>query len=653
MSDITANVVVSMPSQLFTLARSFKAASNGKIYIGRIDTDPTIPSNQIQVYVENEDGSLIPVTQPVIINDAGFPVYSGQIAKFMTVEGHSMTVYDAYGTQQFYFPNVLKYNPDQLRTELGTEGQPTLVDDSRVKVLQHFAGAAPRTQDDKNSESISLLDSVAKGDGVTDDTDALNSVIASFSSSGGTILVPKNVDGSEKKYLVDWGRVNNPFGVKFVGEGAIVSPESVGGFTQRNLYGDAFRISYGQQYLYRISERFRLDQQAQIFLFGDSTVQGGNGEDPPFSTGTLVFDMFQAAGLNVNIVNRGVAGSSVYQMDAIPYISPSSDLFIIKYGINDGGTPGSGDRLTNFATALRSKLTQIRNNAGMNTLSIILVGPNSTNDTQHNRDALWYEKLRGIYMQAAKDFQCAYFDTYGYMSDVKGTAGYAMDNPFGNGQGVHPMNTMQCWIWGAVIESFFSHIAIEKYRNNVFLNVPSVSGSPNVATVLTNYRKGITVYRATTASGWPFEAAVLTQRSADDVGFQKLISFDKVYSKCIQRTWNTATGSWNSWTGLANGLTPVSGWSASVAPEYRISPDGMVTISAFLSGTSPTTATGTAVLNGLPAYLYPSVEKRFPAVNDDGTLTAVGVNKNTGVIFLVGSSTKATGFHINISYYIN
>lgn len=31
-----------------------------------------------------------------------------------------MAVYDAYGAQQFYFPNVLKYDPDQLRQELGS-----------------------------------------------------------------------------------------------------------------------------------------------------------------------------------------------------------------------------------------------------------------------------------------------------------------------------------------------------------------------------------------------------------------------------------------------------------------------------------------------------------------------------------------------------
>ncbi|WP_261397419.1 phage head-binding domain-containing protein [Serratia fonticola] len=112
---IVANVVVSMPSQLFTLARSLKAAANGKIYIGKTDTDPSIPENQIQVYIQNEDGSLVPIAQPININTGGYPVYNGQITKFVTVENHSMAVYDAINVQQFYFPDILKYEPDQLR----------------------------------------------------------------------------------------------------------------------------------------------------------------------------------------------------------------------------------------------------------------------------------------------------------------------------------------------------------------------------------------------------------------------------------------------------------------------------------------------------------------------------------------------------------
>ncbi|EOY1307598.1 phage head-binding domain-containing protein, partial [Escherichia coli] len=136
MTDITANVIVSMPSQLFTMARSFKAVANGKIYIGKIDTDPVNPENQIQVYVENEDGSHVPVSQPIIINSAGYPVYNGQIAKFVTVQGHSMAVYDAYGAQQFYFPNVLKYDPDQFRQTISSDNGASLVGTATGKTVQ-------------------------------------------------------------------------------------------------------------------------------------------------------------------------------------------------------------------------------------------------------------------------------------------------------------------------------------------------------------------------------------------------------------------------------------------------------------------------------------------------------------------------------------
>ena len=142
MSDIIPNVVVSMPSQLFTLARKFQAASNGKVFIGKIDTDPTIPENQIQVYLENEDGTTVPVSQPLIINQAGYPVYNGQIAKFVTVQGHSMAVYDSYGAQQFYFPNILKYDPDQFSKILAGDSGFTLIGGLTENYLRVFDNVA-------------------------------------------------------------------------------------------------------------------------------------------------------------------------------------------------------------------------------------------------------------------------------------------------------------------------------------------------------------------------------------------------------------------------------------------------------------------------------------------------------------------------------
>lgn len=118
MSTVNANIAVSMPRSLFTLASSFTTAANGKIYIGRVNTDPIIAGNQIQVYLENTDGTMAPVPQPLNINADGYPVYNDQIGRFVTLEEHSVAVYDAAGVRQFYYPNLLQYDPAQLRANV-------------------------------------------------------------------------------------------------------------------------------------------------------------------------------------------------------------------------------------------------------------------------------------------------------------------------------------------------------------------------------------------------------------------------------------------------------------------------------------------------------------------------------------------------------
>lgn len=119
MADPVANVVVSMPSQIFTRAAIFQSCENGNIYIGKPDTDPQLPQNQIQVYIQEEDGSLLAVGQPIKINAGGYPVdASGQIQKFVTEQNFSMTVTNATGGVEHTFSDLLKYSPDQLRKDL-------------------------------------------------------------------------------------------------------------------------------------------------------------------------------------------------------------------------------------------------------------------------------------------------------------------------------------------------------------------------------------------------------------------------------------------------------------------------------------------------------------------------------------------------------
>lgn len=202
MSDITVNAVISMPGQLFTMARSFKAAANGKIYIGEIDTDPTNPVNQIQVYLENEDGSTVPVAQPLSINAGGYPVYNGEIAKFVTDKGHSMTVLDAYDAQQFYFPNVLKYDPDQFSSRLAGGG--TGEGDALVGVKQATTNSVLITQHDVNLQTVSIQQYGGKDDyngtPVTNSWSALVNIIADF-PDGCRIRLPKTVGGTGRYFM--------------------------------------------------------------------------------------------------------------------------------------------------------------------------------------------------------------------------------------------------------------------------------------------------------------------------------------------------------------------------------------------------------------------------------------------------------------------
>lgn len=645
MSDITANAVVSMPSQLFTMPRSFKAVANGKIYIGQIDTDPVNPANQIQVYIDPEDGSdLIPVTQPIIINAGGYPVYNGQITKFVTVQGHSMAVYDAYNAQQFYFPNVLKYDPDQLRTLLSQENAGALVNDSNVFVKQPIDGSVQVTLHDKMKEMKSSIDVDSVGGDTADKLVNLNKAISSFGYSGNGELYLD--DG---RHIIS-SALTNPAGVEFNGPGVIGIPDgnsvvATPEIWQQNSYADKHKYCFGVEYMYAYYHATRTDNATPSGLLkgvlaGDSTMHGGNGEPTEYKPEILLTQLFRQSGVpNISFVNRAVPSTSWGDMNIISDLGAMTRLLIIKYGINDAFGP-KDSRHQNMVSAMRAKLQEVRSQpfGGLEWLTIILVGPNSTNDSPNMRNEEWYESIRGIYASVAREFKCVYFDTYAYLRDSRVAAGLWMDNAFSDGRAIHPLSEMNMWIYGKLLTEVLSHAMILKAslisKANLPLHVEAVT--PNDLPLSDAFKLSEVWHQANVANGWDYSGVLITQKSAD--GFFNQTLYNQANGRIQHRSKPIATNTWNKFTGKPYALTLGNGWvdygSNYNSAAATLTTDGTVVLTGAIK--SGTTAPGDAMFS-LPTGMTPKgISRHMVITSTTPSIAYIEIRQNGQCVVVSG-----------------
>lgn len=644
MSDITANVVVSMPSQLFTMPRSFKAVANGKIYIGLIDTDPVNPANQIQVYIDPEDGSdLIPVTQPVIINAGGYPVYNGQITKFVTVQGHSMAVYDAYNAQQFYFPNVLKYDPDQLRTLLSQENAGALVNDSNVFVKQPIEGSVQVTLHDKMKEMKSSIDVGSVGGDTADKLVNLNKAISSFGYSGNGELYLD--DG---RHIIS-SALTNPAGVEFNGPGVIGIPDgnsvvATPEIWQQNSYADKHKYCFGVEYMYAYYHATRTDNATpggvlKCVLAGDSTMHGGNGEPIEYKPEIYITQLFRLSGLpNIGVFNRAVPSTSWGDMNIISDLGAATRLLMIKYGVNDAFGP-KDQRHQNMANAMRSKLQEIRSQpfGGLEWLTIILVGPNSTNDSPNMRNEEWYESIRGIYASVAREFKCVYFDTYAFLRDSRVAAGLWMDNPFNDGRAIHPLSEMNMEIYGRLFDEVLSYHMMMRVSLNSKVNLPLHVEPISIADLPLSspFTMNDSWHQASVANGWDFTGHAITTRSADGLINQTVMN--QANSRIQHRSKPIATNTWNKFTGKPYPLGLGNGWvdygSNFNSAAATITLDGAIVLSGAIK--SGTTTPGDAMFS-LPAGVTPKGISRHIVMTGTASFAYIEIRQNGQCVVVSG-----------------
>ena len=74
----------------------------GSIYVGEPDLDPQIPANQKTIQYRQEDGTLVPATQPVATSAGGVPLYNGSPVQIIVDGAYSIKVLNSSGSQVYY-----------------------------------------------------------------------------------------------------------------------------------------------------------------------------------------------------------------------------------------------------------------------------------------------------------------------------------------------------------------------------------------------------------------------------------------------------------------------------------------------------------------------------------------------------------------------
>lgn len=101
----------------------------GSMYFGQPDLDPEIPANQIQVRVKQEDGTLLNVSQPILLNAGGVPTYSGSpVILDIVEEEFSWKVLDQLGGQVYYNENNIPIQFGTNQIQDGAVTTPKLAD---------------------------------------------------------------------------------------------------------------------------------------------------------------------------------------------------------------------------------------------------------------------------------------------------------------------------------------------------------------------------------------------------------------------------------------------------------------------------------------------------------------------------------------------
>lgn len=163
----------------------------GRVYFGSVGTNPLIPANQVPIFWDA--AGTQPAAQPIMTSN-GYMHRSGTPSAVFSDAAYSMAVYSNRGELVAYSKDAQSGSGFSIGVDLADPSKGA----SMVAWMRDAGGAVSRTVSEKISEVVSVKDFGAIGDGVTNDTAAIEKAIA----ASNTVFFP------EGDYLYDGISIN-------------------------------------------------------------------------------------------------------------------------------------------------------------------------------------------------------------------------------------------------------------------------------------------------------------------------------------------------------------------------------------------------------------------------------------------------------------
>lgn len=396
------------------------------------------------------------------------------------------------------------------------------------------------------------------------------------------------------------------------------------------------RHVFGEEYLWGFHKQVLDSANTNVSKFiwsGDSTTSGSNvGTYTPDYIGRIVCNKLGLA--KHNHINSGHSGEAATDwadtyVDADISAHPDMNVYITRWGINDGSAHGN---VATYIAAMEAGLAKLRAFKGVEALTIVVVSPNSTYDNPNNRSTAWYESAIPELRKICRKYMATFIDVYSIWQDAKqgALAGVPrwMDDPYGDGRGIHPDAALALQIGVRVTEMIVAPVMWgQGFATNQFTSSDPDSFRPPAAVTPDGYSRGMSLWSVRTSDGWPVNGKMKVWRNGTKVIQEVHVTSDdgsvdvKAPLSRIKRYGDTVANTFTSWYNLS--VTPVlqNSWAtvSGRIPKYTHKDNGL----CCMAGTVDGGVDGTVIFM-LPPEMWPSSPRTFlvagNAISAQGTV---------------------------------